>query len=187
VCPRTITSRRYGGPSCGLHCRQRRQRDSAETAPRVGRVLRQRAAGRKNVEDLHHQRGVAQVASDVHVVGPARFKGAGAGGVDAVDRAVGHVVGQRARFDDAVQPSVVPVPAGAAARRDRDLAEHVIGAVLCSLPQHGGAGAVCCSAEAVAGATIEPTRVAAVNKTPRVRIPVPLHAMGELTERINNQ
>jgi hypothetical protein len=29
--------------------------------------------------------------------------------------------------------------------------------------------------------------IAAVNKTPRVRIPVPLHPMGELTERINNQ
>src|SRR6516164_6616179 len=136
--PKTTTSRRYAGRS---HPTARDEstspRESAETAP--GRIVRQRAAGRRYVEDLQHHGGVPQVASDVHVFGPAGFENAGAGGVDAVHPAVGQVMGQRARLDDAVQAPTVPVPAGAAARRDGDLAEHVIGAVFRSLPQRRGA------------------------------------------------
>ena len=67
---------------------------------------------------LQNQRDIAQVASDVDVVGPGILNDRITNVVDPIDVAVAHVVGEGSLLDHADQLSVVPVPAGAATRSE---------------------------------------------------------------------
>src|SRR3569833_1855188 len=109
----------------GLPARRRGLVLRLETAARVGRVLRQRAARRGHVQDFQHQRRRSEVAADVHLVGLLGERAPGA--EDAVDAAVGQVVRERPGLHVGVERAVVEVPAGVAAGLDGDLPQRVVG------------------------------------------------------------
>jgi hypothetical protein len=97
-----------------------------ETAARVGGTVGGRRACGVDVGDFEYRRDRTEIARHVYVVRTGRIGDGISDVVHAVLIAVGFVVGQRASLDYSVDLALVGVPAGAAARRDGDVADDVV-------------------------------------------------------------